>query len=113
MEITCLDVDSFNCCSPNCIYTRVIFFLLFSGFKIIYRSEEWCVSSSQVVHLILFSVIGVGNSSGWFQFYGGLEAFSKILKMFYPPEGVCGAEPERGPIVFTLYKKRLASVPRT
>ena len=23
-------------------------------------------------------------------------------KMFYPPEGLCGAEPERGPIVFTL-----------
>ena len=25
------------------------------------------------------------------------------LKMFYPPEGLCGAEPERGPIVFTLH----------
>ena len=24
------------------------------------------------------------------------------LPMFYPPEGLCGAEPERGPIVFTL-----------
>ena len=23
------------------------------------------------------------------------------LKMFYPPEGLCRAEPERGPIVFT------------
>ena len=23
--------------------------------------------------------------------------------MFYPPEGLCGAEPERGPIVFTLH----------
>ena len=22
--------------------------------------------------------------------------------MFYPPEGLCAAEPERGPIVFTL-----------
>ena len=22
--------------------------------------------------------------------------------MFYPPEGLCGAEPEGGPIVFTL-----------
>ena len=22
--------------------------------------------------------------------------------MFYPPEGLCGAEPECGPIVFTL-----------
>ena len=27
----------------------------------------------------------------------------EILKMFYPPEGLCGAEPERGPIVFTLH----------
>ena len=25
----------------------------------------------------------------------------EILKMFYPPEGLCRAEPERGPIVFT------------
>ena len=25
------------------------------------------------------------------------------LKMLYPPEGLCGAEPERGPIVFTLH----------
>ena len=25
------------------------------------------------------------------------------MKMFYPPEGLCGAEPERGPIVFTLH----------
>ena len=24
-------------------------------------------------------------------------------KMFNPPEGLCGAEPERGPIVFTLH----------
>ena len=24
-------------------------------------------------------------------------------RMFYPPEGLCGAEPERGPIVFTLH----------
>ena len=23
--------------------------------------------------------------------------------MFYPPEGLCGAEPERGPIFFTLH----------
>ena len=23
--------------------------------------------------------------------------------MLYPPEGLCGAEPERGPIVFTLH----------
>ena len=23
--------------------------------------------------------------------------------MFYPPEGLCRAEPERGPIVFTLH----------
>ena len=25
----------------------------------------------------------------------------EILRMFYPPEGLCRAEPERGPIVFT------------
>ena len=24
-------------------------------------------------------------------------------KMFYPPEGLCGAEPEGGPIVFTFH----------
>ena len=27
----------------------------------------------------------------------------EILKVFYPPEGLCGAEPERGPIVFTSH----------
>ena len=27
----------------------------------------------------------------------------EILKIFYPPEGLCGADPERGPIVFTLH----------
>ena len=26
----------------------------------------------------------------------------RILIGFYPPEGLCGAEPEGGPIVFTL-----------
>ena len=25
------------------------------------------------------------------------------LELFYPPEGLCRAEPERGPIVFTLH----------
>ena len=54
-----------------------------------YPPEGWCESSSQGVHLILFPFIGVGNGSGGFQFYGGWEAFSKILKMFYPPEGWC------------------------
>ena len=38
---------------------------------------------------------------------GRLLADSKgvhlFLLMFYPPEGLCGAEPERGPIVFTLH----------
>ena len=24
-------------------------------------------------------------------------------KMFYPPEGLCGEEPDRGPIIFTLH----------
>ena len=27
----------------------------------------------------------------------------EILRMFYPPEGLCGAEPEGGPIVFTFH----------
>ena len=27
----------------------------------------------------------------------------EMLKIFYPPEGLCRAEPERGPIVFTLH----------
>ena len=27
----------------------------------------------------------------------------EILKMLYPPEGLCGAEPEGGPIVFTFH----------
>ena len=33
----------------------------------------------------------------------------EILKMLYPPEGLCGAEPERGPIVFTLHFIGVAS----
>ena len=38
-----------------------------------------------------------------------LKGFEKLIrlfemsKMFYPPEGLCRAEPERGPIVFTLH----------
>ena len=35
--------------------------------------------------------------------FAGLRGLFEILKMFYPPEGLCGAEPERGPIVFTLH----------
>ena len=35
--------------------------------------------------------------------YGRKFAFLKILKMLYPPEGLCWAEPEGGPIVFTLH----------
>ena len=35
--------------------------------------------------------------------YAGLKGLFEILKMFYPPEGLCWAEPERGPIVFTLH----------
>ena len=27
----------------------------------------------------------------------------EILKMFYPPEGLCGVEPEGGPIVFSFH----------
>ena len=34
---------------------------------------------------------------------GAVIRLFEILKMFYPPEGLCGAEPERGPIVFTLH----------
>ena len=30
-----------------------------------------------------------------------MRGLFEILKMFYPPEGLCRAEPERGPIVFT------------
>ena len=33
--------------------------------------------------------------------FAGLRGFFEILKMFYPPEGLRRAEPERGPIVFT------------
>ena len=36
VEISCLDVDNFNCCSQNWTYSRDRFFQLFSGFKIIY-----------------------------------------------------------------------------
>ena len=46
----------------------------------------------------------------WYrQRYWGVSNFVLVIhlfeksKMFYPPEGLCGAEPERGPIVFTLH----------
>ena len=48
------------------------------------------------------SRVGVGIGPGGFN----LRAFSCLFenpKMFYPPEGLCRAEPERGPIVFTLH----------
>ena len=32
-----------------------------------------------------------------------LGGLFEIMKMFYPPERLCRAEPERGPIVFTLH----------
>ena len=41
-------------------------------------------------------VLGVSN-------FKGVRGLFEILKMFYPPEGLCSAEPERGPIVFTLH----------
>ena len=31
-----------------------------------------------------------------------LGTFKKMSKIFFLPEGLCGAEPEGGPIVFTL-----------
>ena len=52
--------------------------------------------------MILFPFIGVGNVYWIFHFSGGNPPFSK-LEMLYPPEGLCRAEPERGPIVFTLH----------
>ena len=41
--------------------------------------------------------------------YWGVSKFALVIclfenpPMFYPPEGLCSAEPERGPIVFTLH----------
>ena len=46
--------------------------------------------------LLYEEVLGVSN------FELVIRLFEKS-KMFYPPEGLCGAEPERGPIVFTLH----------
>ena len=46
-------------------------------------------------YLVLEEIPGVSN----FQLVIRLFETSK---MFYPPEGLCGAEPEGGPIVFTL-----------
>ena len=46
-------------------------------------------------------VVGVGNGTGGFNLQAVFCLF-EILKMFYPPEGLCRAEPERGPIVFYL-----------
>ena len=45
-------------------------------------------------------VVGVGNDTGGFNLQTVFCLFEN-LKMFYPPEGLCRAEPERGPIVFT------------
>ena len=44
--------------------------------------------------------IGVGRGTGGFKFYGGERPFWN-LEMFYPPKGLCKADTEGGPIVFT------------
>ena len=45
-------------------------------------------------------VVGVGNDTGGFNLQTVFCLF-ETLKMFYPPEGLCKAEPEGGPIIFT------------
>ena len=68
--------------------------------------------------------IGVGRGTGGFKFWAGNPPFWKVENVlspggtlqcrarkgsncfyfrFYPPEGLCRAEPERSPIVFTLH----------
>ena len=45
-------------------------------------------------------IVAVGNDTGGFNLQEVFYLF-ETLKMFYPPERLCRAEPERGPIVFT------------
>ena len=67
-----------------------------------YPPEGLCASIVPKVVQLFFNYIllvweevpGVSKSSN----IGGLF---ENLKMLYPPEGLCRAEPERGPIVFT------------
>ena len=47
-------------------------------------------------------IFGLGNVYWTFNLHAVFCLF-ETLKMFYPPEGLCAAEPERGPIVFTLH----------
>ena len=35
--------------------------------------------------------------------FGMVIRLFETSRMFYPPEGLCGAEPEGGPIVFTFH----------
>ena len=50
---------------------------------------------------LLLSYFALGNVYWTFNLQTVFCLF-ETLKMFYPPER-CGAEPERGPIVFTLH----------
>ena len=45
-------------------------------------------------------IIGVGNGIDTFNFSLVIHLF-EILKMLYPPKGLCKANTEGGPIVFT------------
>ena len=44
--------------------------------------------------------VGVGNDTGGFNLQTVFCLF-ETLKMFYPPKGICEADTEGGPIVFT------------
>ena len=56
----------------------------------------------EVQLFLLMSYFGLGNVYWTFNLQAVFFLF-ETLKIFYPPEGLCTAEPERGPIVFTLH----------
>ena len=88
---------------------------LFEILKMFYPRERLCGAEPERCPIVFtYALSPRGNlrsraRKGSNMLYGiGNVSISKavlrlfeILKMFYPPEGFCVAEPERGPIVFT------------
>ena len=88
-----------------CVRKSILDFQFTSGFLPFWELEN--VSSEETLEskyrqlFLPMSYFGLENVYWTFNLSAVFCLF-ETLKMFYPPEGLCRAEPERGPIVFTF-----------
>ena len=76
---------------------------LFEILKMFIPQRDSAEQSPKGLQLFLLYILLEWEEVLGFSISGAVPPLFETPPMFYPPEGLCGAEPERGPIVFTLH----------